>query len=372
MSPRRQGDILRAGVFLAVGLLFFTAAIFLLGQKSALFTRTTTLYVNLEDTSGIAVGAPVRLAGMEVGTVGALTFPTELDRKETQVRLVVQSKYMHRIRGDSKVFIDSAGLLGDKFVNISLGSKDTPQLRDGATLPPGRSVNFDELAENLDRAVKSVAGITHSLETIVHDERTARVQDDVSRITSSIANILGEVESGQGLLHRLLYDPKYADQAGAILQEARGLAATARQAISRVERVLGEVESGEGTLHEVIYGASGKEALRELTSAAREIDAVVHEVRDGKGVLHKLVYDEGQTRFLEDLNAMSAALNRVAQDVDKGRGTLGGLAKDPTVYEDLKTVLGNVKRNVVFKALIRYTQEKDHLRRAEDAPRAKE
>jgi len=257
-------------------------------------------------------------------------------------------------------------------VNISLGSKAAPQVQEGATLPPGRSVSFDALAENLDRAVKSVEGITQSLETIVHDERTLRVQDDVSRITSSMANILDEVERGQGLLHRLLYDPKYADQAGAILQEARGIAATAHRAVSRVEHVLGEVESGEGSLHEVIYGKTGKEALTELTSAAREIDAVVHEVRDGKGVLHKLVYDEGQTRFLDDLNAMSAALNRVAQDVDKGRGTLGGLVKDPTVYEDLKTVLGNVKRNVVFKALIRYTQEKDNLRKAEDAPRAKE
>ena len=65
---------------------------------------------------------------------------------------------------------------------------------------------------------------------------------------------------------------------------------------------------------------------------------------------------------------MSAVLNRIVQDVDKGRGTLGGLLRDPTVYEDLKTVLGNVKRNTLFKALVRFTMENEQLRRAEDAP----
>jgi hypothetical protein len=44
-------------------------------------------------------------------------------------------------------------------------------------------------------------------------------------------------------------------------------------------------------------------------------------------------------------------------------GTLGGLLKDPTVYEDLNTVLGNVKRNTLFKALIRYTVEEDEPRK---------
>jgi phospholipid/cholesterol/gamma-HCH transport system substrate-binding protein len=65
-----------------------------------------------------------------------------------------------------------------------------------------------------------------------------------------------------------------------------------------------------------------------------------------------------------------ATLNRVVQDIDRGRGTIGGLVRDPTVYEDLKTTLGNVQRNVLFKALIRFTMENDGLRRAERAPRA--
>ena len=39
------------------------------------------------------------------------------------------------------------------------------------------------------------------------------------------------------------------------------------------------------------------------------------------------------------------------------------LLEDPTVYEDLTNILGNIKRNVLLKALIRYTVVKDGLER---------
>ncbi len=365
---KKQADTLRAGIFLTVGIVVFTVAIFLLGEKSALFTRTTTLYVSFQDISGLSVGAPVRLAGLEVGTVAELSFPKQLTAKETRVRFVVQTKYMERIRADSRAFIDSAGLLGDKVLNISMGSPEAAALENGATLEAGRSVSFEALADNLDQAVKSVANITRSLDALVQDDKTKKVTQDVSRITDSLANILSTVESGPGLVHRLLYDPKYADQVGEILVETRALVRRTNGAVSKVEAVVAQVERGPGTLHELVYGAKGGEALDQLAGAAREINDVVRQVREGSGVLHTLVYEEDRGNFLRDLNELSATLNRMVQDVDKGRGTIGGLLRDPTVYEDLKTILGNVQRNVLLKALIRFTIDEEGLRKAEEAP----
>jgi phospholipid/cholesterol/gamma-HCH transport system substrate-binding protein len=135
---------------------------------------------------------------------------------------------------------------------------------------------------------------------------------------------------------------------------------------------VGEVESGQGTLHELVYGQEGKRALGQIADAARSIDEVVREVEQGSGVLHSLVYEEGNTNFLRELNELSTTLNGIVQDISRGRGTVGGLVRDPTVYEDLKTVLGNVKRNVLFKALIRFTMDKDDLRRMDRAPSASE
>jgi phospholipid/cholesterol/gamma-HCH transport system substrate-binding protein len=138
--------------------------------------------------------------------------------------------------------------------------------------------------------------------------------------------------------------------------------------MGRVDAVLAEVERGAGTMHELVYGTEGKRALAALGTAAQEIGEVVSEVKGGQGVLHALVYEQGHDKFLDDLNQMSAVLRRMVEDVDKGRGTLGGLLRDPTVYEDLKSVLGNVKRNVLFKALVRFTMENEQLRRVDEAP----
>jgi phospholipid/cholesterol/gamma-HCH transport system substrate-binding protein len=368
MKKRKQGDELRAGIFVLAGVLVFTAAIFLLGQKSALFTRTTSLFVEFNDISGLVVGAPVRLAGLEVGTVAAISLPEALAEKRARVHLVVQSRVMPRMRADSEAFIDSAGLLGDKVVNISMGSPRAAGLADGATLKTGQPIGFEALSGSLNRTVHSLVNITGAVEGMVTQERTEQLQVDVARIAASLANILGEVEDGDGLLHRVIYDQRYADHVGVILTQARATAEKANRAMGRVDAVLAEVEHGDGTMHELVYGADGKRALASLGAAAQELSDVVSEVKNGEGVLHALVYEQGHDRFLDDLNQISAVLRGMVEDVDKGRGTFGGLLRDPTVYEDLKSLLGNVKRNVVFKALVRFTMENEQLRRADEAP----
>jgi phospholipid/cholesterol/gamma-HCH transport system substrate-binding protein len=368
VSEKRHVNELRAGIFVAIGVVIFTAAIFLLGQKSALFTRNTVLFAQFRDISGLAVGAPVRLSGIEIGTVSAIALSQDVHEKKTRVRLLVQTRYLSRIRADSEALIDSAGLLGDKVVNISLGSPEARALKEGATLRTGEAVSFETLSSGLNHAVTSLTRIAGKVEGIVGSEQTAQVQTDVARIAASLAGIMEQVERGDGLLHHVVYDPRYARQVSAALNDVRIVAGNARRATGRIDGMLAQVERGDGTLHALLYGSEGKDALLSLRRAASEIADVVHAVRAEDGVLHALVYEPENKEFVTQLNQMSATLNRMVQDVDQGRGSLGGLLRDPTVYEDLKSVLGNVKRNVLFKALIRFTAESEHLRRSDSVP----
>jgi phospholipid/cholesterol/gamma-HCH transport system substrate-binding protein len=367
-TPKKKMDELRAGLFVLAGLLVFTVAIFFLGQKSALFTRNTRLFVEFPDISGLAVGAPVRLSGLEVGTVDAITFSADPRERKTRVRLVVQTRYMSRIRADSRALIDSAGLLGDKVVNIGMGSPDARALEDGDTLEAGQALSFETLSSGLNQAVTSLTRIAGKVEGIVGSAETTQLQRDVGRVAASLANVVEQVERGDGLLHQLIYDPRYAREVAGTLADVRSTAESARRASARLDAIVAQVESGDGTLHALIYGREGKDALVGLASAADEIAKVTRAVQEQDGVLHALVYEPESRQFLTDLNQMAATLKRVVQDVDKGRGSLGGLLRDPTVYEDLKSVLGNVKRNVLFKALIRFTAEREQLRRVDNAP----
>ena len=65
-----------------------------------------------------------------------------------------------------------------------------------------------------------------------------------------------------------------------------------------------------------------------------------------------------------NINAMSRDLRHIVADVRAGKGTVGALLVDPSVYEDIKMVLGNVDRNKTLRALVRYSIKQD-----EKAPR---
>jgi phospholipid/cholesterol/gamma-HCH transport system substrate-binding protein len=366
-QPKRANE-LRAGIFVMVGVVVFTAAIFFLGQKSALFTRNTELFVEFRDISGLAVGAPVRLSGLEVGTVAAIALSQDLRERKARVRLLVQTRYLARIRADSEALIDSAGLLGDKVVNVSLGSLDAAALEEGATLKSGDAVTFDTLSSGLNQAVGSLNRIAGKVEGIMGSDKTSELQQNVGRVAASLANIAEQVERGEGLLHQVIYNPTYAKQIAATLEDVRGAAANAKRATARLDAIVAQVERGNGTMHALVYGSEGKDTLVALSRAASEIQAVASAVQERDGALHALIYEPESKQFLTQLNQITATLQRIVQDVDKGRGSLGGLLRDPTVYEDLKGVLGNIKRNVLFKALIRFTAESENLRRAEDAP----
>ena len=107
MSRESRATNVKVGIFLSIGLLTLAVAIFLVGEKSGLFEGKTEIYAHFGDINGLVVGAPVRLAGLDMGTVSEIRFPEQVDHTGARVALSIKSRYMGRIRGDSIAFIDS-------------------------------------------------------------------------------------------------------------------------------------------------------------------------------------------------------------------------------------------------------------------------
>jgi len=90
---------------------------------------------------------------------------------------------------------------------------------------------------------------------------------------------------------------------------------------------------------------------------------VTDHLNNGPGLAHTLLRDPAGRELMHDFAEFADRLNRISIDIERGRGTLGALIVDPSVYEDLKKVLGNIERNVLFKALIRMTIKNDGIQR---------
>lgn len=368
MTTNQQQTALRVGLFLAICTAVLAFAIVLLGSKSGLFARKVTLYASFENVNGLVVGAPVRLAGLDVGRVSKIMFPDDLRQREARIELAIQERYFPRLRSDSRAFIDSKGLLGDKLINLTIGSPDQPPLREGDLIPTRSALSIEELAGQVKTAVASITHVSDRAGALLEGLAQPASVADIQRILHSVAGILEGVEHADGVAHRLIYDRTYADEVAGILRETQRSLGALHASLTHVEHITREVQGGRGALHELIYGQHGAQTFADLQAAAAELSQLVNDVRNKPGLLHALIYDPASGEMLAEWTDFSERINRLSKNIERGQGTLGGLLVDPSVYEDLKSLLGNIERNVVFKALVRYTIKEDELKRPASMP----
>jgi phospholipid/cholesterol/gamma-HCH transport system substrate-binding protein len=90
-------------------------------------------------------------------------------------------------------------------------------------------------------------------------------------------------------------------------------------------------------------------------------EGILDEIANGQGVLHSLIYDELQEQdiVLEAL-AAGSKLNSILAKVDSGEGTLGLMVNDPTLYEDLKLLVGGANRSAIVRTMINLSSDQDN------------
>ncbi len=363
MTPSDSQRLIRVGVFVSLSLTLFVAMVLFIGRSQSLFSRKVVLNTSFDNISGLVVGAPVRLGGVDIGIVQSIRFDQDLKVKKVRVALGIQSKYLERIRSDSIARLSSKGLLGDMIINISVGSPNFPPLHNGDTLSAQESEGLTQVVESVQDGINEVRTLVGSVDKHMQDVLSDDVTRDIKRGVHAAADVMESIEQGNGLLHDVIYKPELSQYAASLLREAEKSATQLDSALQRVDAVLAAVEKGNGTLHGLVYEQDGSKLLAELRRAAGDLSAVVSEVHGGHGALHTLIYEEGQRNLITDLSAAARALRTVTEEVQQGKGTVGGLLRDPTVYQDLKLIFGNVKRNALLKALVRSAIQSDGLKR---------
>ena len=139
-----------------------------------------------------------------------------------------------------------------------------------------------------------------------------------------------------------------------------------RPAMAFTERV----EKGPGLVHALIYEEESAKSVAQIGSAADELAVALKGIRQGKGMARALMYGDGDSQqAVAQATQILADLHAIVANVRAGKGTLGALLNDPSVYEDLKVLLGNVERNKSLRALVRYSIEQDEASRANAAPK---
>lgn len=357
MATKRD---IKVGAFVLAGLAITGAVVFMIGDERSMFDAKDEYQAIFEDVQGLKRGSPVRMGGVDVGSVVEVGYSDNPKDLRLHVTVSVVRDEARRIREDSHVSIAGKGLLGDKMLVITPGDPSKPPIPAGEVIPTDQTPGLEETLQKLtgigDKAERVVSNLEKTTGALSDDKFTKDLQGTVS----SLNNILKAVDQGDGYAKKLLHDPNEAERLSRTLANLERSSAELNQVLHGVNSVVGRVRSGPGFVHEVVYGDGPGKTMNQFGNAADEVALTLRGIREGNGPAKSLIYgDEGSQELMGNLNAMSRDLRHIVADVRKGKGTVGALLVDPSVYEDLKMMLGNVERNKTLRALVRYSIKQD-------------
>jgi phospholipid/cholesterol/gamma-HCH transport system substrate-binding protein len=380
---KQKSAQIRVGIFVFFTLVTFMAAIFLLGSRTQYFQPQYTLKAVFSNVGYLLEGAGVYLAGVQVGRVGEIRFFEDIAAQKVLVPLKVAQHYQERIRQDSVAVITSSGLLGDKYIDITLGSESEPELLDGMFIRTQEPADYGQLIRQGEEVLKNTIAITSALGTITSGFQSSQAPMAVADLLTSLAHTAKAIETGDGLIHALIYEKGneriFADIAAATaalrdtltgIKEGKGFLQTLltdpkpevvaqfTKLLASAHKLLQDIEKGQGVLHALIYDKQGGKAVKDFAGAAGHMNELLAKLQGQEGLLASLLNDPKQKQVLIDLAYIMRDSRQIAADIAAGRGTVGGFIKDPTFYENLTALLEGARRSWILRTVIQSTVNK--------------
>jgi phospholipid/cholesterol/gamma-HCH transport system substrate-binding protein len=309
---------LRVGLVVIASLAILAATVLYIGGGGGTpWARKYTVRALMSDVNGLKPGAPVRLGGVEVGTVSSVELAPGAEGM-VEVALRLDRRVQGRVTTTSRAALGSLGLLGEKAIDVAPGPGGAP-LEDGAYLSAADEDPFKGLMADASDSTAHLKRILSRLDAgeglfgkALRDEELYTRMVDVS---IRLQNVLTRLESSRGPLGRLVNDDEMS----------RRMAASVRS----LEAVASRVERGEGTLGAL---ANDPGMARELKSLTASLSAVADQLKQGKGTAGHLLQDEA---LYEKLDRISTRLDQAVTKLDEGQGTAGRLLNDAQLYENL-------------------------------------
>lgn len=304
-------DQLKVGALILLALGVLAVAIYKLGQSANLFHRRYELLAYLPDANGLVPGGTVLVAGQFAGTIKSIDFlPVDNDTtRNLRLRLAIDASLRDQVRADSKAKVRTLGLLGDKVIDISIGTPRYGALRDGDTIAVAPSLDYEAVLAQAAGAVNDMVSLTH----------------DLRSLTNGILHGQGTV--GQLITNRALYDQFVGT-------------------MSRANEMMTRLQNPNGTFARLLDDPTLYNRFVGMVTSA---DSLVVSLNDRNGTIGKLLRDDSLYTHLVN---MAQAGDSLMKALSNGQGPIPRLLNDPTLYDrlnklttDLGAILDDVRKD---------------------------
>jgi phospholipid/cholesterol/gamma-HCH transport system substrate-binding protein len=324
---------LRVGLLVIVSLAILAFTALVIGTGSP-FARTYRVKALMRDVNGLKPSAPVRVGGVEVGTVEDVGF-AEGAGGLVEVTMRLDRRVQGRVTTESQANLGAVGLLGEKAVDITAGRGGTAIPDDGyiasAAEDPFKGLLTDagESTAHLRRILARMDAGEGTIGKALRDEELYERMNDVA---VRLQHVMTRLEADEGPLGRLVNDEEMS----------RRMAASVRG----IESVVARIEAGQGPLGAL---SRDEEMVREMKAVTASLAEVSGRIARGEGTLGRLAADDAlYTRLAGASSRLDALLTRI----EKGEGSMGRLVHDPELYNnmnlaarDLRQLIADVRRD---------------------------
>jgi phospholipid/cholesterol/gamma-HCH transport system substrate-binding protein len=323
--PRTQSlawSELKIGLITIVALVMAGALIFLLGGDTGFFWQRYSVKTIFADISGLKTGAPVRVAGVEVGSVTDLEFVGD----RVEVTMEIKDEHRQRITTQSRAKLGSVSLLGESAVDITPSSKGTP-IPEWGYIQSETALSLPEVAtqaaEGIQEATALLKDVRAGRGTVGKFFTDEGVYRELERFITSAEQVTNQINRGRGTLGRLTNDPRLYENLDA--------------SVRNLNDVIQQIRSGEGSLGKFVNDPA---LAKSLTSTAQNLEGVTGRLHKGEGTAGKLLTD---TALYDRFNSVAQRIETLTTRLTEGEGTVGQLLRDKQLYENMTQTMGELR-----------------------------
>jgi phospholipid/cholesterol/gamma-HCH transport system substrate-binding protein len=255
---------LKIGILAVAALVIAATVIFLLSGTGGFFWQRYSLKSRFVNVAGLKIGAPVRVAGVEVGTVKVIEFAgTKVD-----VTYEVSRSLHDAITDRSRASLGSLSLLGQSTVDLTASREGTPVPAWGyvatANAPGQLSDVAGSASASLDEATQLLRDVREGRGTVGRLFTDDALYADMRRFVEAADQVASNLQRGRGTVGRLVSDPAVYDDL--------------RRSADTLNTMLQRVKAGEGSLGQLL---ADDRLARSLTSATGHVDSVTAKIDQG-------------------------------------------------------------------------------------------